>query len=152
MENGPEQNNVFVHALDGKPRVFRNFWNGWNNSRGDMICYSPNFPYKTEGSDFYALYYEHFMRQDKMQGRASENARIQFWTPNHQIFNFPYANEVALDECHKRGIDVMFGWEMLEVKQNEHGEKIAIFRNVDSGEVVEKDFNAACITQPSRPH
>jgi hypothetical protein len=27
-----------------------------------MICYSPKFPYKGEGTDFYALYYEHFMR------------------------------------------------------------------------------------------
>jgi len=34
---------------------------------------------------------------------------------------FPYANEVVLDECHKRGIEVHFGWEMMQVKRNEHG-------------------------------
>jgi len=46
----------------------------------------------------------------------------------------------------------MFGWEMLEVKFNEINQKIAVFRNVDSGEVIEKDFNAACINPQSKPH
>jgi hypothetical protein len=54
-----------------------------------------------------------------MNGRTSANAKIQYWTPNKFIFSFPYANEVAMDECHKRGIDVMLGWELLEVKFNE---------------------------------
>ena len=61
--------------------------------------YSPKFPYKGEGCDFYALYYEHMMRQDKLMGLASENARIQYWTPNKEIYRFPYANEIALEEC-----------------------------------------------------
>lgn len=87
-----------------------------------------------------------------MHGRSSANARIQFWTPNKEIYQFAYANEVALDECAKRGIDVMFGWEMLEVKTNDIDQKIAVFKNVDSGEVIEKDFHAACINPPSKPH
>ena len=62
MEKSPEMDGVFCHVLDHKERVNRNFWNGWNNTNGDMICYSPKFPYKGEGTDFYALYYEHFMR------------------------------------------------------------------------------------------
>lgn len=148
MQHSHESENVFVHMLDNKERVLRNFWNGWNNAHGDMICYSPKAPYKGEGSDFYALYYEHFMRQDKMQYRASANARIQYWTPNKEIMKFGYANEVVLDECHKRGIDVMLGWEMLEVKY-EGAQKVAVFRNVDSGETIEKDFNHANINPPS---
>jgi sulfide:quinone oxidoreductase len=152
MEKSHEKDGIFVHVLDHKERVNRNFWNGWNNTNGDMICYSPKFPYKGEGTDFYALYYEHFMRQDKLQGRAAANARIQFWTPNKEIYQFSYANEVALDECHKRGIDVMLGWEMLEVKKDEHNQKIAIFQNVDTKEIIEKPFNTACINPPSKPH
>lgn len=152
MEKGHEMENVFVHVLDHKARVNRNFWNGWNNTNGDLICYSPKFPYKGEGTDFYALYYEHFMRQDKMLGRSAANARIQYWTPNKEIYQFGYANEVALDECHKRGIDVILGWEMLEVKKNEHKQKIAVFQNVDTKEIIEKPFNAACINPPSKPH
>ena len=116
-----------------------------------MICYSPKFPYKGEGSDFYPLYYEHFMRQDQLQGRSAKNSRIQYWTPNKEIYKFPYANEVALDECHKRGIDVNFGWEMLEVKHNSIGEKIAVFRCVDTGKIIEKDFMSAVINPPSKP-
>jgi sulfide:quinone oxidoreductase len=57
-----------------------------------------------------------------------------------------------LEECHKRGIDVMFGWEMLEVKTDQYERKIAVFKNVDTGAVIEKDFNAACINPPSKPH
>jgi len=152
MEKTPDSEGMFVHMLDSKERTFRNFWNGWHNPNGDMICYSPKAPYKGEGSDFYALYYEHFMRQDKMHYRAANNARVQFWTPNKEIYQFGYANEVALDECHKRGIDVMFGWEMLEVKVNEHGQKIAVFKNVDNGDLIEKDFFSANINPPSKPH
>lgn len=66
LEKTPEEDGVFCHVLDHKQRVSRNFYNGWNNKRGDLICYSPKFPYKGEGTDFYALYYEHFMRQDQI--------------------------------------------------------------------------------------
>ncbi len=116
FEKDRGENNVFVHAIDHKERLQRNYYHGWNHNNGDMICYSPKFPYKGEGTDFYALYYEHFLRQDILQGRSARNAKIQFWTPNQEIYKFPYANEVALEECRKRGIDVFFGWEMTSVR------------------------------------
>jgi sulfide:quinone oxidoreductase len=152
MRKSPEEDNVFVHMLDNKETSDRNYYHGWNHTNGDMICYSPQGPYKGEGTDFWALYYESFLRQDKLQGRAAANARIQYWTPNKEIYRFPYANEVALEECHKRGIDVMFGWEMLKVHRNQFGEKIATFRNVDNGAILEKPFTHANINPPSRPH
>ncbi len=152
MEKGKSEDNVFVHAIDHKERLHRNYYHGWSHTNSDMICYSPKFPYKGEGCDFYALYYEHFLRQDKLQGRSAKNARIQYWTPNKEIFQFPYANEVALEECRKRDIDVFFGWEMLQVKKTALGEKIAVFRNVDTNEIIEKDFYSAVINPPSKPH
>lgn len=45
----------------------------------------------------------------------------------------------------------MFGWEMLNIKTLEGGQKIATFRNVDTGETLEKDFFSAVINPPSRP-
>ena len=152
MRAGPEEDNVFVHMLDNKETSDRNYYHGWNHTNGDMICYSPAGPYKGEGNDFYALYYESFMRQDKLQGRSSAGARIQYWTPNQEIFRMPYANEVALDECHKRCIDVMFGWEMLKLHHNEYSEKIATFRNVETGAIIEKTFTHANINPPSKAH
>ena len=149
LEQTPEEENVFVHTLESKDRVDRNYYHGWNHNNGDLICYSPKFPYKGEGTDFYALYYESFLRQDKLQGRSAANARVQYWTPNKEIYRFPYANEVALDECHKRGIDVMFGWELRKVHKNQYGEKIATFRNVDTGDVIEKPFFSTCINPTS---
>jgi hypothetical protein len=113
-----ESENVFIHAFDHKERISQNYWSGWHHKAGDFICYSPKFPYKGEGSDFYALYYESFLRMDKMNMASSAGARLQFYTPNKEIYQFPYANEIALDECHKRGIDVFFGWEMIEVKKD----------------------------------
>jgi len=147
-----ESENVFVHMLDTKERVSRNYYHGWHNSHGDMICYDPAFPFKGEGTTFWALYYESIMRNDKTHARSSANARVQYWTPNKEIFKFPYANEVALDECHKRGVDVMFGWEMIKVHKDGHGQKIATFKNVDSGEILEHPFNHANINPPSKPH
>jgi sulfide:quinone oxidoreductase len=46
----------------------------------------------------------------------------------------------------------MLGWELLEVKKDSHERKIAVFKNVDTGVTIEKDFNAACINPPSKPH
>ena len=152
MRAGHEEDNVYIHMLDEKYTSERNYYHGWNHSHGDMICYSPAGPYKGEGNDFYALYYESFMRQDKLHGRSTAGARIQYWTPNKEISKFDYANEVMLDECHKRGVDVMFGWEMLKVHKNEIGEKIATFRNVDTGATLEKPFTHANINPPSKAH
>ena len=150
-EKGTGENKVFVHAIDHKERLDRNYYHGWNHTNGDMITYSPKFPYKGEGCDIYDLYYEHFLRQDQLQGRSAKNARIQHWTANKELYKFSYANEVVLEEFKKRGIDVYFGWEMIEMKSNEYGQKIAVFRNVDSGETIEKDFHSAAINPPSKP-
>lgn len=151
MEQTHEMENVFCHVLDTKERVERNFNAGYANHAGDMIYYMPKTPCKGE-ANFWPLIFETWMRQDKMLGRASENAKIQVWTPNSSIFDFPYANEVALDECEKRGIDVMLGWDLLKVHKNAIGEKIATFKNVVSGETLEKPFNHANINPTSRPH
>jgi hypothetical protein len=58
----------------------------------------------------------------------------------------------VLDECKKRDIDVHLGWEMLSVKTDHHGVKIATFKNVDTGEVIEKDFFHLVANPPSKPH
>jgi NADPH-dependent 2,4-dienoyl-CoA reductase/sulfur reductase-like enzyme len=58
---------------------------------------------------------------------------------------------VALEECRKRGIEVFLGWELIEFKSNSIGEKIGVFKNVDSGEIIEKDFQSANINPPSKP-
>ena len=151
VEATPEVENVFVHAIDTKERVSRNFWNGYRQQAGDFITYSPKFPYKGEGCDFYAPYYESIHRLDSVQEANSRSARVQYFTPNKQIYTFPYANEVALDECSKRNIDVYFGWEMVKVHQDEHEQKIATFRNVETGETIQKPFFGACINPTSKP-
>lgn len=151
LEKTHEIENVYVHTLENKERVSRNYYHGWNHPTGDMVYYMPKTPCKGE-DNFWPLYYESFLRQDKLHQRASANARIQIWTPNDHLLTFPYANEVALDECHKRGIDVMFGWDMIKVHQSEIGEKIATFKNVTTGEVLEKPFHHANINPTSKPH
>jgi len=120
-------------------------------SGGDYINYSPAAPYKGEGTDFYSLYYESLMRQDKLLGTAAAGTKIQYWSPNKYIYGFPYANEVALEECHKRGIEVNLGWEMISVRDDGHS-KVAVFKNVDSGETIERDFVGANVNPPSRQH
>ncbi len=152
VQDARGENNIFVHAIDEKTRLERNYYHGWNHQNGDMICYSPKAPYKGEGSDFYALYYEHLVRQDNLQGRAANNARIQYWSPNEYIYEFPYANEIALEECHKRGIEVFLGWEMTKVYFTDIGVKMATFKNVHTGETIEKEFQSAVINPPSKPH
>lgn len=151
FDQGHESNNVFVHQLDDKNRVFRNYYNGWMHRGGDYINYSPAAPYKGEGTDFYSLYYESLLRQDKLCGASAAGSQVQYWSPNKFIYNFPYANEVALDECAKRGIEVYLGWELLSVREDAHS-KVAVFKNVDTGETIEKDFVGAAINPPSKQH
>ena len=105
-----------------------------------MLCYSPKAPYKGEGCDFWALYYESFLRQDQIQGVASNSARITVWSPNKWIYKFPYADEIAREECDKRGIDVNLGWELMGIHKNGVGEKIGKFKHVDTGATREHAF------------
>ena len=86
-----------------------------------------------------------------MQGRTARNAKIQFYTPNKEIMKFPYGDEVVREECHKRGIDVHFGQELIEMKTGPHGEKIGVFKNVDTGDTYEREFFSAVINPPSKP-
>lgn len=151
FEDAGDESNVFSHIPDTVDRLDRNYYHGWQQYGGDMIVYDPAHPFKDEGANFYALYYEYILRQDKLHGRAANNARVQYWTPNKTIFDFPYANEIMLEECEKRGIDVHLGWELLDVSTNDHGEKIGRFKNVDSGVVIEKDFAGMCINPPHKP-
>ena len=152
FENDRGENQVFVHAIDTKERLDRNYYHGWFHQNGDMIYYLPKLPYKGEGTDFYGLYYEQFLRYDKLQGRSAANARMQVWTPNDRMYDFPYANEFVLEECRKRDIEVFFGWEMTKVFTNQYGEKIALMKNVNTGETIEKNFNSMIINPPSKPH
>jgi len=147
-----EEDNCFVHMLDDKYRVGKNYYHGWHHRNGDMLCYSPKAPYKGEGNDFWALYYESFLRQDQMHGLNHASAKIQYWTPNKFIYKFPYANEIALEECAKRGVDVMLGWELMKIEKNAIGEKIGTFKNVDSGSIIERPFNHVNVNPNSNPH
>ena len=151
FDEGHEDNNVFVHCLDSKERAIRNFYNGYYSRGGDLLTYSPALPYKGEGTDFYALYYESLMRTDKFTETVSQGSRVVHVTPNKTIVPFPYANEVILDECEKRGIEVHLGWEMTSIQEDANGVKTATLRNVDTGATVEKDFTAATVNPTSRP-
>ena len=100
FEKEGDRTNVFSHIIDTVSRMERNYYHGWEFYGGDYIVYDPAHPFKSEGSSFYPLYYEYILRNDFIHGRASRNAKIQYWTPNKEIFKFPFANEVALEECH----------------------------------------------------
>lgn len=152
LQTLPEEENCYVHIFDDKYRPSRNYYHGWNHRNGDMLCYSPKAPYKGEGSDFWALYYESFLRQDQVQGLSSASARITYWTPNKWIYKFPYANEIALEECHKRGIDVNLGWELMKIQMNSVGEKVGTFKHVDSGAMRDHPFTHVNINPTSQPH
>lgn len=145
FEDAGDQTNVFSHIPDKIERLERNYYHGFQQYAGDFIVYDPARPFKDEGSSFYSFYYEYIHRQDTLHGRTAKNAKVQYWTPNKSIFDFKYANEVVLDDCEKRGIEVFLGWELLEVKYNEYGEKIGVFKNVDTGETIEKDFHGMSV-------
>lgn len=77
---------------------------------------------------------------------------MQYWTPNKNIFDFEYANNITLEECQKRQIDVHFGWELIKVAKDNNGEKYGVFKNVDTGKIIEKEFNQLVAHPPAKPH
>lgn len=152
MQQLPEEDNCFVHIFDNKYRPSKNYYHGWNHRNGDMLCYSPKSPHKGEGDDFWALYYESYLRQDQIQGVASTSARITYFTPDKWIYKFGYANEIALEECEKRGIDVNLGWELMKIEKNAIGEKVGTFKHVDTGAIRDHAFTHVNINPTSLPH
>ena len=87
-----------------------------------------------------------------MQGLSHASARITYWTPNKFIFKFPYANDIAMEECEKRGIDVNLGWELIKIEKNAIGEKVGTFKHVDSGQIKEHPFTHVNVNPTSLPH
>ena len=152
MDEGHEDNNTHIHCLDSIDRVTRNFNNGFFARGGDIVNYSPAFPYKGEGTDFYSLYYESFLRQDKMLDLVPQGSRVVYVSPNKSIMPFPYANEVCLDECHKRGVELLLGWELVSIQSDACGNKSMTLRNVDTGVEVEKSYTGATVNPTSKPH
>ena len=135
-----EQYNVFAHIPDTVERIDRNYNHGFLPYGDNYIVYNPAFPYKDEGSSFYLFYYEFLLRQDIMFQRSPATTKLQYWTPNKEFFKFSYANEIILDQCEKRGIEVNFGWELTEMYLDEVGKKIGKFKNVDTGKEIETGF------------
>ena len=91
------------------------------------------------------------MRHEQLWTRAAKNTKIQFWTPNDCIFEYEYANKIALEECKKRNIEIFFGQELIKVKKNSIGEKFGVFKNVKTGEIFEKVFNQLVVNPKSQP-
>lgn len=137
----PESEHVFVHKTDTLETCLRNYYHGYHHRSGNLINYSPAGPYKGEGTDFYAFVHEHLHRQDQAMQNSTSTSRIQYITPRDKIFEFDYANDVALEECNKKNIDVIFGQEMVKVAYNDIGQKVATFKDVSTGETYEHDFN-----------
>lgn len=122
-----DRSGVFVNKVDTKPRLDRNYYAGWQHFHGDLIVYQPAYPFRDEGLSFTTFYYDTLLKQERLQGRATQNATVQYWTPNKRIFNFDYANDVALEECRKRNIEVNFGWELKKVSKTSTGENWGVF-------------------------
>lgn len=141
VEDQGERTQVFSHIVDDLRRINRNFHAGWQHFHGDCVVYNPAFPFKDEGLSFFTFYYDHLLRQEKLFGRAREDATVQYWTPNKQIFEYDYANEIALSEAEKRGVQVHFGQEMIKVHIDDDGQRIATFKDVDTGAIQEKICN-----------
>ncbi len=117
LDRKSNENGVTVHLVDSPQRIQNNHWHGFHHPRGDFIVYHPEYPYRGEGFDFYAFYYEHHLRHQQTIGTCSKDARIVVMTPNDRISNFPYADSYIRKECKNRLIDVELNQELLKVAE-----------------------------------
>jgi hypothetical protein len=61
-----DRSGVFVHKVDDKQRLDRNYYAGWQHFHGDLIVYQPAFPFRDEGLSFYTFYYDTLLKQEKL--------------------------------------------------------------------------------------
>lgn len=78
-----------------------------------------------------------------------KNMKIRVITPNKNLFNFPFANEVVMDEISQRSmIETHFGWELVNVEVEEKVNatlRYATFKN-EKGEEMRIPFGTILLT------
>ena len=149
------ENRVFVHSN-------RNMENNERNRRifsmhkdGDLIVYLPEYPSGREAYDAWYLGMDTYFSWGLQAETIPRGMKIRVITPNNNLFRFPFANEVVMDEIQERSlIETHFGWKITNVEVEQKGPQAvsrhATFKNVETGEEMRLRFGTLLATPSNK--
>lgn len=142
---------VFVHNpsdVDHQDRNRRIFGMHKDN---DFIVYLPRYPSRREAYDAWYLGLDTYLSWGVHSQANPYGMKIRVITPNDNLFRFPFANEVVMEEISQREmIETHFGWEITNVevvnKSVNSVMRYATFKNVNTGEEMRLPFGTLLLT------
>jgi len=146
---------VFVHQTNDSYHCQRNARIFQMHKDGDFIVYLPNYPSKREAADSWYLALDSYFARGVHSEALGRSMKVRVITPNNELFKFPFANEIVLDEISQRTtIETHFGWELINIEVTHHlnrSTRYAYFRHVTTGEEMRLDFGTFLTTPESKP-
>lgn len=142
---------VFVHSPSSTEHIERNRRIFATHRDFDFIVYLPEYPSRRESYDAWYLALDKYYSWGLMESAYPQNMKVRVITPNKNLFKFPFANEVVMEECSKRQtIETHFGWELVDVEFVEKGvhslRRFATFRNKETKEEMRLQFGSLLLT------
>lgn len=140
---------VFVHNPSDDDHIERNRRIISMHKDNDLIVYLPKLPSRREAYDAWYLKLDTYLSWGLQSGAHPKSMKIRVITPNKNLFNFPFANEVVMDEISQRSmIETHFGWELVNVEVVEKPNatlRYATFKN-EKGEEMRMPFGTLVLT------
>jgi len=147
------ESRVFVHKNSDMENNDRNKRIFSMHKDGDFLLYLPEYPNGREAYDAWYLGLDTYFSWGLQAQTIPQGMKIRVITPNENLFRYPFANEVVMDEIQDRSlIETHFGWKMTDVEVSPKGpnavSRHATFKNVNTGEEMRLRFGTL-LTTPS---
>jgi len=141
---------VFVHEVNNAEFLERNKRMINMHKDQDFIIYLPKYPSRREAYDGWYLAVDQFLSWGNHSQSHPKNMKVRVITPNDNLYKFPFANEIVMDEINDRElIETHFGWEITNIEIIEginSTNRYATFKNVKTGEEMRCLFGTLVLT------
>lgn len=142
---------VFVHQPSNEEQFDRNRRIYGMHKDNDLIVYLPKYPSRREAYDAWYLGLDTFLSWGVHSEAHHSKMKIRVITPNENLFKFPFANEVVMEEISQRAmIETHFGYELENVEIVDKGinakARYATFKNTKTGESMRIQFGTLLLT------
>lgn len=120
----------------------------------DFVVYLPKYPSRREAYDSLYLGLDTYLSWGIHNQAHNQNMKVRVVTPNDNLFRFPFANEVVMEEISNRQMVVPhFGYELVDVEFVESPNatrRYGIFKHVKTGETMRLLFGSLLITPENK--
>lgn len=145
---------VFVHEVNSIEQIERTKRMIYMHKDQDFIVYLPKYPSRREAYDAWYLGLDQYFSWGHHSQSHPKNMKVRVITPNENLFRFPFANEIVMDEIKDRQlIECHFGWEItnIEIQQGINSvNRYATFKNTKSGETMRLLFGSIVLTPENK--